>query len=229
MAPGVVDGDLGRHPDEVLDGEGEPARSGRAMFVRGRVRARLDEDLHLVEPALARQHDLVMRRQRLDLEQLLLDLGREDIDAAHDHHVVGAPRDLLHAPHRARRARQQPREVARAIADHRHRLLGERGEDELAFLAVRQARAGRGVDHLGEEMILPDMQPILGLDAFIGHARPHHLGKPVDVDRMHVERRPRSRARMALVQGSAPKMPIFSEEARGSTPCLRNSSRMASM
>ena len=36
-------------------------------------------------------------------------------------------------------------------------------------------------------MILPDVQPILRLDAFIGDARPHHLGEAVDVDRVHVE------------------------------------------
>ena len=54
--------------------------------------------------------------------------------------------DLLHPPHRARRARQQPRQVARAIAHHRHRLLGQRGEHQFAPLALRQHRTGLGID-----------------------------------------------------------------------------------
>ena len=36
-------------------------------------------------------------------------------------------------------------------------------------------------------MILPDVQAVLGLDALVRDARAHHLGQPVDVDRMHVE------------------------------------------
>ena len=128
-----------------------------------------------------------MRRQRGHLHQLLLDLGGEDVDAAQDHHVVRASRHLLHPPHRARGAGQQPRQVARPVADDRERLLGERGEDQLAQLAIRQHRAGLGVDHLGVEVILPDVQPVLCLDAFVGNARPHDLGKAIDVDGVHVE------------------------------------------
>ena len=88
---------------------------------------------------------------------------------------------------------------------------------------------GHGIDDLGIEMVLPDVQPVLGLDALVGDARAHHLGEAVDVDGVHVEGLPRSPARMALVQGSAPKMPTLSEVARGSMPWRRNSSRIASM
>ena len=57
-------------------------------------------------------------------EQHFLDLGREHVDAAQDDHVVGAAGDLLHAPHaRPRRARQQPRQVAGAVADDRKASL----------------------------------------------------------------------------------------------------------
>jgi hypothetical protein len=41
-----------------------------------------------------RQHDLVIARQALVAQDLLFDLGREHVDAAHDQHVVGAPGDL---------------------------------------------------------------------------------------------------------------------------------------
>ena len=37
-------------------------------------------------------------------------------------------------------------------------------------------------------MIFPDVEPVLGLDAFVGDAGAHHLGQAVDVDASHVER-----------------------------------------
>ena len=37
-------------------------------------------------------------------------------------------------------------------------------------------------------MILPDVEPVLRLDALVSDARPHHLREAVDVDRVHVER-----------------------------------------
>ena len=128
-----------------------------------------------------------MRRQPRHAQRLLFDLGRKHIDPAQDHHVVGTPGDLLHPAHRARRAGKQPRQIARAVADHRQALLGERGEHQFPLLAVRQHPPRRGIDDLGIEMVLPDMQPVLGLDALVGDARPHDFRKPVDIDRMHVE------------------------------------------
>ena len=82
---------------------------------------------------------------------------------------------------------QQPGQVAGAVADHRHRLLGQRGEDQLALLAVGQHLAGDRVDDLRVEVVLPDVQPVLGLDALLRDARADHLGQPVDVDRVDAE------------------------------------------
>ncbi len=125
-----------------------------------------------------------MRRQRRVLQDQFLDLRREHIHAPHDHHVVAAARDLLHAAEsRPRRARQQARQVARAVADHRHRLLGERREDQLAERAVGQHGAGFRVDDLRVEVVFPDRRAVLGLGAFAGHARAHHLRQAVDVHR----------------------------------------------
>ncbi len=123
-------------------------------------------------------------------EQHFLDLGREHIDAAQDDHVVGTPGDLLHAPHaRPSGARQQPRQVAGAVADDRKCFLGQRGENEFALFAVGQHRAGFGIDHFRVEMILPDMQAVFGLDAFLRDAGPDHFGQAVDIGRVHVEPR----------------------------------------
>ena len=133
------------------------------------------------------QLDLEMRGEARDLQKLLLDLGREDVHAAQNDHVVAAPGDLFHPPHRPRGARQQPGQVAGAITDHRQTFLGQRGEDQLAHLAIGQNLAGFGVNDLGVEVIFPDMQAVLRLDAFIGDAGAHHFRQAVNVDGVHVE------------------------------------------
>src|SRR5690606_24310705 len=86
---------------------------------------------------------------------------------------------------RAGRGRE-PRDVARAVADHRKRLFGERGDDELAGMAFRDAAAGLGVDRLEKEVVLPAVKTVAGR-TFAGDARPHDLGKAVDVDRGEAE------------------------------------------
>ena len=116
-----------------------------------------------------------MRRERGAAQDDLLDLGREDVDAADDHHVVGATCDLLHAPHGARRARQEARQVAGAVADDRHRFLCERGEHEFSGLPVRQHFARLRVDYLGIERVLPDRQRAARVGALLRDAGSHHL------------------------------------------------------
>ena len=112
------------------------------------------------------------------LEDLLLDLGRKHVDAAQNDHVVGTAGDLFHPPHGAGRARQKTGQVARAVTDDRQAFLGECREDKLAHLAVRQNFAGLRIDDLGIEVIFPDMQAVLGLDAFIGNPGPITSDRP---------------------------------------------------
>ena len=142
----------------------------------------------------------------------LLELRRKDVDAAKDDHVVAAPGHLLHAPERgAGGPRQQPGEIASAVADDRQRLLRQRREHQLADLSVGEHLAADRVDHLGIEMVLPDVQAVLGLDALLRDAGTHDLRESVDVDGVHVQCAASISARIASVHGSAPKMPMRSE------------------
>ena len=129
-----------------------------------------------------------MRRDATRGQHLFLDLGREHVHAAQDHHVIRPPGDLLHPPHRPRGAGQKPRKVAGPVADHRQTLFGERREHQLAQFPVRQHFARLRVDDLGQEVILPDDRAVFRLDTFVGDTRPHDLGQPVDIDGVHVER-----------------------------------------
>ena len=120
-------------------------------------------------------------------QDLFLDLGREDVDAAHNHHVIAAPGDLVHAPHGPGAARQQAGEIAGAVADDRHGLLGEAGEYQFPFLAIGQHLTGFRIDDFGVEVVLPDGRAVLGLQALLGHSGAHHLRQAIDVHRVDAQ------------------------------------------
>ncbi len=143
-----------------------------------------------VERVRALQAQLVVRRQPRNREQRRLDLGREDVDAAHDQHVVGTaldPADPRKRPAaRARRAGERG-EIARAVAQERHRLPRQAREHELALDVRPAARAPvSGFDDLDDEVVLADVGARL-LGALTGDAGTHHLGEPVDVERAQAE------------------------------------------
>ena len=79
---------------------------------------------------------------------------------------------------------KQPRQIARAIADDRHRLLGQRREDELALFAVRQRLARVRIDDFRKKMILPDRQPVFGRGIFLRDAGTDDFGQAVEIDRI---------------------------------------------
>jgi hypothetical protein len=58
-------------------------------------------------------------------------------------------------------------------------------------------------------------------DALAGHSWPHHFRQSIDVDSVDVDP-VLDVAAHASVHGSAPKMPIFSEQVRGSIPWRMN-------
>ena len=124
---------------------------------------------------------LVVRRKVFELHNLLFQLRREDVDAANDQHIVAAAADPIHTAHAARGCREQTRQVAGAVADHRQRLFGQRGEQQFALLAVIQRRAVVRVNDLRVEMIFPDGRAVDGFDTLHRHARPHHFGEAIDV------------------------------------------------
>src|SRR5207245_1599261 len=81
----------------------------------------------------------------------------------------------------------KPRDVARAIADHRQRLLGERGDDELAAFADGTWRERLRIDHLEEKVILPAVQAGLYHPALAGDARPQDFRQAVEVHGLDAE------------------------------------------
>ena len=91
-------------------------------------------------------------------------------------------------PH-AHGARVQRGDVARAVAQQRQRLLGQRAEDELALGAVGQRLAGLGIDDLDEEVVLVDVRARRAPRG-TGPPRPGpiDLREPVDVDGRQPER-----------------------------------------
>src|SRR4051812_49591088 len=156
----------GRRAARELDAD----RQRRLLLDTGRARPQEDVAAGLREAA----HDLADGRG-------------EDVDAAHDQHVVGAadaadPR--AGAPARARRGAHDD-VVARAEAQQRGRAMAQVAEHELAGRAVCQLHrlAAAGVDHLeAGEAVRAEVHPVLVLalaeqrDADVPDA--HRLGDP---------------------------------------------------
>ena len=55
----------------------------------------------------------------------------------------------------------QGAEVLGTVAQERHALLGERGEDEFALCAAGQLFQRLGVDYFGVEVVFVDMRAVL--------------------------------------------------------------------
>ena len=75
----------------------------------------------------------------------------------------------------------EARDVTRAIAQHGEGLLRQRRQHALAALAGRDRLIGVGVDHLGVEVVVEDVQRAFALAALGGDAGPDDLREPVDV------------------------------------------------
>src|SRR5574343_15188 len=183
-------GDLGRHADDGFD----PMLQFLADLLdiggrqgAGQLALEFATHFQVVEVTIAGNDDLVIAGQALVAQDLLLDLGREDVDAADDQHVVGTAGDLADTAERAGGRRQQAGQVAGAVADDREGFLGQRGEHQFALFAVGQYFPGFRVDDFGVEMIFPNDRAVLGLDTFAGNARPHHFSQAVDVDGVDAE------------------------------------------
>ena len=127
--------------------------------------------------------DLVPRGNLGERLHHILDLAGEHVHAADDEHVVGASMQAINATMRASAsafARNDARDVARAIAHHGRSFAVNRGNHKLAPFAIRQNLTGSGVDDLGDEVIFRQVQARL-LQAFNSHAGAHGLGQAVNV------------------------------------------------
>ena len=83
--------------------------------------------------------------------------------------------------------------------------------DELAGFAGRQRLRGLGIDHLAEEMILPEVQAVLRLVAFAGDARPDDLGEAIGVHGLDAEFRLEIAAH-GVAPGLGAKAPVAQRE-----------------
>src|SRR5206468_1357193 len=144
------------------------------------LRARLDEHRQAVAARAALEEDLVLVARARALEDERLDLARVEVGPLEDDHVVGAAPEAVQAqmapPADAGSATHDAREIAGAVADERQPLPRERGQHELALLAVGHEPAGGRVDDLAVVVVLPHVDAGMGraVDAEPGPARLRH-------------------------------------------------------
>jgi hypothetical protein len=97
------------------------------------------------------------------LQQGLLDLRRKHVDAANNQHVVGAPGNPAHFDRGAAARTRAPVErgdIARAVADNRHGLLGERGKHQFAIFAVGHRFERVGLDTFDQKMVFLNVHAV---------------------------------------------------------------------
>src|SRR5690554_622310 len=143
----------------------------------------LHTNLHGVEVVFPTDDQLVVGCCLCHLHQHRFHLRGEDVHTADDQHVVRAAEAFLHAYQRASAitfAVMQACQIACAVAQQRHRLLGYRGEDQLTQNAVRQHLQRIRVDDLRDEVIFEDVVAALAFTLH-GDPRPNHLTQPVDI------------------------------------------------
>jgi len=185
-ALGLDEADAGAEAEGFLEPRGQaPAQAfhlGRLVEVREGP-GDLGLDLDRVDAFLAVDDDPIVGLYALHLEEDVLDLGGEDVDAVDDDHVVDPPGDAAHPrqlPAAGTIAFHDSRDVARPVADEGEALLRDRREDELALLAGGQGLRGLRVDDLHDEVVLADVEAV-PLGAFEGDAGAHELGEAVVV------------------------------------------------
>ena len=171
-----------------------------------------DLNAHGIERA-ARPVDVdpVVRRELHEREQRFFDRRRKHVDTAHDEHVVNATGEPIDARGRpAARARLAPhaREVARPVAQDRHRFARERRDRKFATLAIGERFVRVRIENLGQKMVFLEMQTVF-LEALACDARSDDFGQTVDIGRDHAElllefrahlARPRFRAANGVAQ-----------------------------
>jgi hypothetical protein len=139
------------------------------------------------EAFAAVHHELIVRCQIRQRQQRRLELGGVHVHTLDHQHVVGAALDARH-PHRgpaaAARLEIQARHVAGPEAEDGQRPLGETGQDELALRARRQRLARPRVHHLGQEVVLVDVEAVPPLGTLGRDAGPDDLAEAVEVDRV---------------------------------------------
>ena len=147
-------------------------------------------NLKRIEVCFTVDDQLVVRLDAFNTEKNRLNLGRENIDAANNHHVIATPAHPLETtmgPTADAGFSDDPGNIPGSVADQRDTFLGDRGNDQFALFAVRQHLTGFRIDNFRDEMILPDMQTGLGLAALDADAGTEDLREPVHVDRLEVE------------------------------------------
>ena len=146
---------------------------------------------HVVVVLVGGQGDEVVIAQFLEVHQDLLYLDGEDIDATQHHHIIATATHAVQTDMVApagTRAAKHAGEVAGAVAQQRHGLAAQRGEHQLANLAVGHGLQCLGVNNLNDIIVLPEVQAVLlgALEAYAGAAHLAHTEGVVGLYPQHV-------------------------------------------
>src|SRR5660397_69832 len=132
-----------------------------------------------------------MRFHMLNVHQRRLHLAWKQVDAPDDEHVVRASMDLAmsgHCPPTRAGSLRECCQVSSSKPHHRQSLFGEGGKHKLTFFALGNGFPGLRVNHLNNEVVFRDVEPVLHL-AFAGQARTYYLRESVVISCGHTQAR----------------------------------------
>ena len=175
----MYDDAVGLDADAGLEGG---RNLGGYLVIRFRVvRVLLDLDRVLAGEILLKYADEVLAGDAVQLADDRLDITGEDVDGGDDEHVILAAVDVDTAVGSAAGAGGvvDPADVAGAEPDQRAGVLAQGGEDQLAHLTGLEHFAGVNVHRLHEDVVLGDVQAVLGFAH--GGAGAENVGQAVEI------------------------------------------------
>ena len=133
---------------------------------------------------------MIVRFNAINLHDDTFDLGGEHINAANDEHIVTATLDSPHTddgPPATARFRIQNGDIAGSVADDWKCLLGDGGENQLPWSTIGQDLFSVRIDNFRNKMVLEDVQPILGFDAFHRNSRTYNFTEAINIHGLYVQ------------------------------------------
>ena len=169
----------GLHADAGLQRRGYFRRHG--VVRRGIVGVLLNFHGVLAGEVLLENADQVFTGDAVQVADHGLDIAREHVHGGNDEHVVLPAVDMDPSVGSAAGAGGvvDPADVAGAEADQGTGVLAQRGKDQLADLAGLQHFAGMDIHRLHQDVVLRNVQAVLGFAH--GRAGAEDIGKAVEV------------------------------------------------
>ena len=149
----------------------------------------LNLDFQTVLEVFTGDDEHIMRGDVLDVDENVLDLGREDVHALDDEHIIGTTHCFRHTGMGTAAGTwliRDFRDVFCAVTQNGHTTAGQCGDNQLSDLVFAQTFAGIVVDDLRQEVIFGKVHTVAGFTV-TGNTRTAQFGHTVVIRDTDIE------------------------------------------